>query len=84
MLYHSAICTAARQRDWTLVLHRRGEELTAAAEALRASPDDVERFLNHLRQTLKPPWTAEHRNAFAGAIGGLGKRSSLRTPSPGE
>ena len=75
MLYHSAICMAARQRDWKLVLHRRGEELARAAEALQASEHDVERFLNDLRETLKPPWTAEYRNAFAAAIGSLRKQS---------
>src|SRR5436309_4443152 len=78
MLYHSAICTAARQRDWKLVFHRRGEELAEAAAALRASTHEVERFMNDLRQTLKPPWTAEHRNAFAAAIGRLRKQSRLR------
>jgi len=78
MLYHSAICTAARQRDWKLVLHRRGEEMAKAAEALQASTHDVERFINDLRQTLEPPWTAEHRNAFAAAIGTLRKQSRLR------
>ena len=78
MLYHSAICTAARQRDWKVALHRRGEELANAAEALQASTDDVERFMNDLRQTLKPPWTAEHRHAFAAAIGRLRKQSRLR------
>lgn len=77
MLYHSAICTAARQRDWKLVFHRRGEELAKAAEALQASTHDVERFMNDLRQTLKPPWTAEHRDAFAAAIGQLRKPSRL-------
>jgi hypothetical protein len=77
MLYHSAICSAARQRDWTPVFHRRGEELTKAAEALRVSTHDVERFLSDLRQTLKPPWTAEHRNAFAAAIARLRKHSRL-------
>jgi hypothetical protein len=75
MLYHSAICAAARQRDWTLVFHRRGEELAMAADALKASPQDVERFLNDLKKTLKQPWTAEHRHAFAAAIGGLREQS---------
>jgi hypothetical protein len=78
MLYHSAICAAARQRNWELVLHRRGEELAQAADALQASTHDVARFLNDLRQTLAPPWTAEHRNAFAAAIGRLRKQSRLR------
>ena len=78
MLYHSAICAAAGQRDWELVLHGRGEEVPKAAEALRASTHDVERYVNDLRQTLGPPWTAEYRNAFAAAIAILGKRSKLR------
>jgi hypothetical protein len=80
MLYHSAICTAARQRNWTLEFHRRGEEVTRAAAAMQASTDDVERFLQDLRETLKPPWTAEHRNAFAAAIGTLRKRQRRRGP----
>ena len=79
MLYHSAICTAARERDWKLAFHRRGEELAKAAEALQVSTGEVERFMNDLRQTLKPPWTAEHRNAFAAAIGRLRKQSRLRS-----
>jgi hypothetical protein len=79
MLYHSAICKAARQRDWDLVFHRRGEEVRKAAEALQASTQDVERFLTDLRRTLKPPWTAEHRNAFAAAIGTLPALGVLRT-----
>jgi len=78
MLYHSAICTAARQRDWTLVLHRRGEEVGTAAEALQSSADEVERFINDLKQTLRSPWTAEHRHAFAAAIGTLRRQSRLR------
>jgi hypothetical protein len=78
VLYHQAICTAARRRDWTLRLHRRGEELALAAEALQASTDEVERFIDGLKQTLKAPWTAEHRQAFAAAIGSLKEQSRLR------
>lgn len=68
MLYHLALCAEARRRHWKVQLHHRGEELAKAAEALQASPDEVERFVNGLRLELKPPWTAEHRNAFAAAI----------------
>jgi hypothetical protein len=78
MLYHSAICSAARKRDWDVVSHRRGEELARAADVLQTSADDVERFLNDLRQTLRPPWTAEYRNAFAAAIGSLKQQPQLR------
>ena len=78
MLYHSAVVSAARERGWDPLLHRRGEELAKAAETLGVSVDDVERFINDLRSTLKSPWTAEHRHAFAAAIAGLGKQSRLR------
>jgi len=77
MLYHSAISAAARRRGWKLACHHRGEELERAAAALQVSTQQVERFLNDLRRTLKPPWAAEHRDAFAAAIGRLGQRSGL-------
>jgi hypothetical protein len=80
MLYHRAICAAARQRGWTPVLHRRGEELSMAAEALGVSTSDVERFINDLKQSLKAPWTAEHRHAFAAAIAALSKQSRVISP----
>jgi len=80
MLYHTAMCEEARQREWGVLFHRRGEELTKAAEACQAKVQDVERFIGDLRQTLKSPWTADHRNAFAAAVGGLSNRSALRIP----
>jgi hypothetical protein len=73
MLYHQAICAAAATRGWPVALHQRGEELALAAEALRTSAQDVERFLDDLRSTLRPPWTAEHRSACAAAIARLKK-----------
>jgi hypothetical protein len=82
MLYHSAICDAARQLGWDVMLHRRGEELAQAAEALQASTHEVEGFMRDLRRTLKPPWTAEHRNAFAAAIAILREQSRLRILRP--
>jgi hypothetical protein len=83
MLYHLAICAGARQRGWQLVRHRRGEELARAAATLRASAPDVARFIQSLGRILKPPWTAEHRAAFAAAIVTLGRRSRLRVPRAG-
>jgi len=77
VLYHTAICTAARERGWAPVFHRRGDELARAAEALQASAEDVEQFISDLGRTLKPPWSAEHRTAFAAAIGRLKKESRL-------
>jgi hypothetical protein len=74
MLYHSAICDAARQRDWEVVFHRRGEELQNAAGALDRSVEEIERFLDSLRPSVRPPWAAEHRHAFAAAIAALSAR----------
>jgi len=82
MLYHSAICTGARERGWTVTIHSRGEELAIAAAALRVSPREVERFLHDLRHTMKSPWTAEHRNAVAAAIGSLRKQSRPQLTFP--
>lgn len=78
MLYHSAIVSAARGRNWDVLLHRRGEELALAAEALHAETADVERFINELKSSLGPPWTAEFRNAFAAALARLSTESPLR------
>jgi hypothetical protein len=78
MLYHLAICEAARGRRWKVHLHHRGEELLKAAEALGVSSDEFERFVNGLRQTLKPPWTAEYRHAFAAAIAVLTSDSAMK------
>src|SRR4029077_13299126 len=56
MLYHVAICEAAGRRRWKVHLHHRGQELAKAAEVLGVTADEVERFVNGLRETLKPPW----------------------------
>jgi hypothetical protein len=82
MLYHSAIVSDADRRGWPVVRHRRGEELARAADALRQDATDLERFINDLKSILGPPWSAEHRNAFAAAIAGLSKLSA-RAPLRG-
>ena len=83
MLYHVAICAAAGQRRWKVHLHHRGEELANAAEALGVTAGEVERFVNGLRESLKPPWTAEYRHAFAAAAARLKShaRGTLELPS---
>jgi hypothetical protein len=78
MLYHSAIISDADRRGWPVLLHRRGEELELAADALRLDASHLERFINDLKSTLGPPWSAEHRNAFAAAIAGLSRLARLR------
>jgi hypothetical protein len=77
MLYHSALCDAAVRRDWNVVRCPRGEELARAAVALRRGERDVERFIGDLKTTLRPPWSAEYRSAFAAAIAELSERTKL-------
>jgi hypothetical protein len=81
MLYHSAICNAASRRGWELVLHRRGEGVERAAEALKTRPGDVERMVKEMGRTLGPPWSAEHRAAFASAVAVLKRHTRLRALS---
>jgi hypothetical protein len=40
---------------------------------LKTGAREVERLMTDLKTTLGPPWTAEHRNAFAAAIVALRK-----------
>jgi hypothetical protein len=86
MLYHLAICDAARRRRWEVHLHHRGQELAKAADALGVTTEELAQFVNGLRHSLKPPWTAEYRHAFAAAIATLKTHSTSRMklpPSPG-
>jgi len=55
-------------------------DLARAAEALRCSERDVERFIGELKATLRAPWAAEHRDAFAAAMAELSERTKLRLP----
>ena len=78
MLYHSAICKAARERGWEVEFFRRGGAAAQAAEILGTSTPDADRFLTDLGKALGPPWTKEHRDATAAAIRVLGNHSKFR------
>jgi hypothetical protein len=80
MLYHAALCDGARARGWKVVQVPRGEEAARAAEVLGTSPKQVAQFIASLGKELGPPWSAEHRNAFAAAVAELSERSALRLP----
>jgi len=71
MMYQFALCRAAR--DLGLEVHqcRRGEESSWAASRLEVHPDDVETFVNGTGRPSGPPWTKEHRRAYAAGIGAL-------------
>ena len=74
MLYHLAICAAARRLGLDVQLRRRGDEMDLAAAALGVSPAAVEEFVGGAGRPVGPPWTAEHRRAYAAAIAALAPR----------
>jgi hypothetical protein len=71
MLYQLAICRAARQLDLEVHLCRRGEEAARAAQQLGVTPAEIEAFVSRAGRPAGPPWTQEHRRAFAAGIAAL-------------
>jgi hypothetical protein len=74
VLYHLAICNAARRLGLEVQLCRRGDEIDFAASALGVSPGAVEEFVTGPGRPAGPPWTVEHRRGYAAAIGALAMR----------
>ena len=83
MLYQLAICRAARQLELDVHLCRRGEETTRAAEQLGVTPGEIEEFVSRTGRPSRPPWTQEHRRAYAAAIAVLAAlaHGRLRIPT---
>jgi len=71
MLYQLAICDAARQLGLEVQLCRRGDEAALAVRCLSATPGDVEEFVSGRGRPAGPPWTQEHRRAYAAGIAAL-------------
>src|SRR5258706_8875519 len=72
MLYQLAICRAARQLELEVHLCRRGEEAARAAQQLGVTPAEIEEFVSRTGRPAGPPWTREHRRAYAPRLPGLG------------
>ena len=83
MLYQLAICRAARQLKLDVQMCRRGEETARAAQQLSVTPGEVAEFVARSGRPAGPPWTQEHRRAYAAGIAALAAhaRSRLRIPS---
>jgi hypothetical protein len=71
MMYQQAICRAASRLSLAVQLGKRGEESARAAEQLGVTPGDVEDFVARSGRPAGPPWTEEHRRAFAAGIAAL-------------
>ena len=75
MMYQLALCRAAREFGLEVDLCRRGEETARAAARLDVHPDDIESFVSGTGRPSDPPWTQEHRRAYAGGIAALSARA---------
>jgi len=75
MMYQHALCRAARDLGLDVDLCRRGEEAARAAARLDMHPDDVESFVSTTGRPAGPPWTQEHRRAYAAGIAPLAARA---------
>jgi len=84
MLYHLAICHAARQLELDVHTCRRGTETARAARQLGVTPAAIEEFVSRTGRPAGPPWTQEHRRAYAAGIAVLAghARERLRIPMP--
>jgi hypothetical protein len=78
MLYQLAICDAARQLGLEVQLCRRGDEAAWAAESLSVTPGEVEEFVTGRGRPAGPPWTQEHRRAYAAGIAALAPHARER------
>ena len=71
MMYQQAFCAAAKRLTLAVQLCPRGDEAARAAEQLGVTPADVEGFVTDSGRPAGPPWTAEHRRAYAAGIAAL-------------
>jgi len=68
MLYQRALCRAAREHGLDVWECRRGGEMAVAAQALGVTPAAIEEFVSRTGRPAGPPWTEEHRRAYAMGI----------------
>ena len=78
MLYQLAICRAARQLGLDVQMCRRGEETSLAAEQLGVIVREVEDFVGRSGRPAGPPWTQEHRRAYAAGMAVLAAHAHRR------
>ena len=69
---------AARQLGLDVHMCRRGEETSLAAEQLGVTLREVEDFVSRSGRPAGPPWTQEHRRAYAAGIAVLAAHAHRR------
>jgi hypothetical protein len=79
MMYQLALCRAARDNGLDVQQCRRGEESARAAVLLDVEPGDIDSFVSGIGRPPGPPWTKEHRRAYAAGIAVLASCDRRRT-----
>jgi hypothetical protein len=82
MLYQIALCRAAQQLDVDVRVFRRGEESSRAAAQLDVTTGEIDEFITRTGRPSGPPWTQDHRRAYAAGIAALAShvRQPLKIP----
>jgi hypothetical protein len=78
MMYQLALCRAARDIGLEVVLCRRGEEMSRAAQQLGVPAGEIDAFVSRTGRPSGPPWTQEHRRAYAAGIAVLAAHARRR------
>jgi hypothetical protein len=78
VMYQQAMCRAAQSLGMEVDLCPRGEEAARAAGQLGLAPDEIESFVTTTGRPPGPPWTEEHRRAFAAGIATLAAHSPAK------
>jgi len=78
MMYQLALRRAARDLGFDVHQYARVEATAAAAAQLQMRPDDIDAFVSGPGRPPGPPWTQDHRRAFAAAIAALASHAPSR------
>ncbi|HEX3702682.1 MAG TPA: hypothetical protein VHU82_05085 [Vicinamibacterales bacterium] len=82
MLYQMAFCRTAQKLGLEVHQCRRGDETSWAASQLDVTPGEIDEFITRTGRPPGPPWTQEHRRAYAAGIAALAlhMRKPMRIP----
>jgi hypothetical protein len=82
VMYQLSLCRAARELGLEVDLCRRGQEAARAAARLGVTTDVIESFVSSTGRPSGPPWTQEHRRAYAAGIATLAAHVGSRVRVP--
>ena len=82
MMYQLALSDAARDLGLEVQLCPRGEEAARVAKRLHLRVEAVDAFINGIGRPSGPPWTEEHRRAYAAGIAVLARDAALHLARP--